>query len=199
MPAKQLDFGNWCFAADTAGAPSSSGGVPIASPAPAATEAAPARFRILVIEDHVFLRQGIIALLETEPNLVCCGEGESVSEIPRLVSELGPDLVLLDLRLRDGDAFSAIELLKAHSPSLPVLVISQFADELFVTRALRAGARGYVLKEDAPNCIIAATHAVLGGRLFVSPSLVTTLLPLLGPGETTVPLPLPPPPRRPRG
>lgn len=191
MCANPFEFGRLLFSADAAGAPASPGGVSISSLAPAATEPATARFRILVIEDHLFLRQGIIALLETEPDLLCCGEADSASEIPRLVSELGPDLVLLDLRLRDGDAFSVIELLKAQTPSLPVLVISQFADERFVTRALRAGARGYVLKEDAPNCIIGAARAVLAGRLFVSPSLVTTLLPLLGAAETPTAPPTP--------
>ena len=126
---------------------------------------------ILVVDDHSFVRRGIIALIQQEADLMCCGEADSVANTPRLVSELNPDLLLLDIRLSDGDSFPLIRLLAEQRPKLPILVLSQFCEPSFAERALRSGAMGYVAKQDAAHCVVEAIRAVLAGYEYLSPSL----------------------------
>jgi DNA-binding NarL/FixJ family response regulator len=129
------------------------------------------RLRILVAEDHPMLRHGITTFLEQQPDLECCGETDAVAGMDLLVADLEPDLLLLDSHLADGESFPMIEVLKRRFPSLLILVFSQSNNPVYVNRALRAGARGYLLKHDAVETILVAVRTVLTGRVFLSPSL----------------------------
>ncbi len=124
--------------------------------------------RVLVVDDHTAIREGILELLGFEPDLICCGEAETIAGTPELVAKLAPDLVLMDLRLRDGDAFDLIKLLKERFPALPVLVLSQSEEPICVQRAVSAGARGYILKQDAAQVLIAAMRSILRGGFYIS-------------------------------
>jgi DNA-binding NarL/FixJ family response regulator len=124
--------------------------------------------RVLVVDDHPAIREGILELLGFEPDLICCGEAETIAGTAELVAKLAPDLVLMDLRLRDGDAFELIQLLKGRFPSLPVLVLSQSEEPVRVQRAMGAGARGYLLKQDAAQVLIAAMRSILRGGCYIS-------------------------------
>lgn len=123
------------------------------------------------------LRKSMIGLIEHEPDLECCGEADTVSQTPALVLELGPDLVLMDRRLLDGDSLPLIALLSARDPSLPILMLSQAGEPASVEQALRAGARGYLLKQDAAHQLVSAIRALLEGKTYVSPALASTTMP----------------------
>jgi DNA-binding NarL/FixJ family response regulator len=127
--------------------------------------------RVLVVDDHHVIRERILALLGFEPDLICCGEAESVAGTPELVLKLAPDLVLLDLRLRDGESFGLIKVLKERFPLLPVLVLSLSEEAGCVERALAAGACGYLSKLDGGQTIIEAMRTVLRGGTYISVSL----------------------------
>lgn len=127
--------------------------------------------RVLVVDDRRVIRERVLALLGFEPDLICCGEAETVAETSELVVKLAPDLVLLDLRLPDGDSFELIKVLKARFPSLPVLVLSLFEEVVCVERALAAGACGYLSKRDAGQTIIDAMRIVLRGGTYISASI----------------------------
>lgn len=117
-----------------------------------------------------------MALINGQPDLECCGETDAVAGAASLVARLDPDLVVMDLHLRDGETFHLIERLKGQSPSLPVLVLSQSGGAADVAGALRSGARGYLLKADAAGMLIVAIRSLLKGRFFVSSSLAADIL-----------------------
>ena len=138
--------------------------------------------RVLVVDDRRIIRERILALLGFEPDLICCGEAEAVAGTPELVAKLTPDLVLLDLRLRDGDSFELLKVLKARFPSLPVLLLSLSEEVVSVERGLAAGASGYLSKRDAGQTIIDAMRIVLRGGTYISAS--------ISPGARIVAMPL---------
>jgi DNA-binding NarL/FixJ family response regulator len=124
--------------------------------------------KILVVDDHPLFRAGLVRLLEDETDLVVCGEAESAPTAIAAVTEFAPDLVLLDLRLHNADGLELIKSLKAMDPNLSILVISQFEESLFAERALRAGASGYVMKQEASEEVLVAIRTVLAGDDYVS-------------------------------
>src|SRR5206468_5213450 len=107
------------------------------------------KWRILIAEDHPLFRAGLVQLINRERDLCCCGETDTVASTETAVATLKPDLLVLDLRLKDGDGLQLIKTLKARFPKLFILVVSQHPETLYAERALRAGARGYVMKEEA--------------------------------------------------
>jgi DNA-binding NarL/FixJ family response regulator len=124
--------------------------------------------RILVVDDHPLLRESLIKLICSEQEIVCSGEADNVADAKRLVEGTKPDLMLLDLRLKSGDSLDLIKSMKVEQPELKILVISQHDEMLFAERALRAGASGYVMKENATEEILAAVKKVLSGELYFS-------------------------------
>src|SRR5438105_9051912 len=93
--------------------------------------------RIFVVEDHPFVREGIVALINRQPDLVCCGQADSIAATPSLLAEQQPHLVLLDLRLKDGEAFDLIKTLRIEFPEAAILVLSQGDEEIYAERVLR--------------------------------------------------------------
>ena len=134
------------------------------------------KMRILVVEDNGFLRKGLISLINRQADLVCCGEADTAAGTPALVVEAEPHVVVLDLRLKDVEAFELIASLTREFPVVPILILSQSGEAAVAERALRAGARGYVVKQDASEEILAAIWAVLQGKLYVSRDLAGRLV-----------------------
>jgi DNA-binding NarL/FixJ family response regulator len=124
--------------------------------------------RILVADDHPLFREGLVQLINRERDLWCCGETDTVEATQEAVAELKPDLLALDLRLKDGDGLELIKTLKVQFPKLLMLVVSQHDEALYAERALRAGARGYVMKEEASGEVRNAIRTILKGELYVS-------------------------------
>lgn len=131
-------------------------------------KAPPSKSRILVVDDHPLLRDGLVKLLGAQAEIECCGEADNVADAKHLVETLQPDLMLLDLRLKSGDSLDLIKSMKVEQPALKMLVVSQHDEMVFAERALRAGASGYVMKENATDEILAAVRSVLAGDLYFS-------------------------------
>jgi DNA-binding NarL/FixJ family response regulator len=132
--------------------------------------------RILVADDHPLFREGLASVINRQDDLLCCGEADSASCALKALRELCPEVLLLDLRLQNEDGIALIETIKAEFPELRILVISQCEEALYSERALRAGAHGYVLKEETADEVLAAIRCVLTGDLFVSRRVVGTVL-----------------------
>jgi DNA-binding NarL/FixJ family response regulator len=124
--------------------------------------------RIIIVDDHPIVRQGLKLIIEDEEDLAICGETGNANDAIRLISKHKPDLVLVDLRL-EGSA-SGLDLVKSihqRYPSIPSLVISMQDDLLYAERAIAAGAKGYIMKSEAEKNIITAIKDVLAGKLYL--------------------------------
>ena len=140
--------------------------------------------RILVVDDHPLVRAGLFQVINLENDLECCGQADSQDLALSAVETCKPDLVTIDIRLRKGDGLNLIKAINAQYPSLPTLVISQCDESLYAERALKAGARGYLMKERATGEVIAAIRTVLKGGVFVSPQIAAIALEKLVGGKT---------------
>jgi DNA-binding NarL/FixJ family response regulator len=132
--------------------------------------------KVFLVDDHPIVRQGLAQLLDSEPDLTVCGQGEDAYGSLRAIKAAGPDLVLLDVSLKDSDGLELLKELKAQHPNLPVLILSMHDESLYTERALRAGARGYIMKHEAPPVLLSAIRKVLLGEVYVSDKMGATLL-----------------------
>ena len=129
---------------------------------------APRKSRVVVIEDHPVLRDALQQLIDGQPDLTCVGVADNTLDAKRLVEQCKPDLMVLDLRLKTGDALDLVKSLRVEQPGLKVLVLSQYDELIFAERALRAGAFGYIMKENATDEVLRALRKVLAGELYFS-------------------------------
>ncbi len=135
-----------------------------------------AKRRVFVVDDHPIVRRGLVELINTQPDLVVCGEAEDAPTALRAIKEQRPDLALLDVSLKEGDGLELAKDLKSQLPDLAILMLSMHDESLYTERALRAGASGFIMKEEAPQTLLAAIHKVLAGGVHVSEKMGARLL-----------------------
>src|SRR5438093_9183280 len=133
-----------------------------------AREKHPAKTRILVLEEHPLLRHGISDYLNAQPDMIVCGEVDTIPGARSKIDECKPHLLLTALRLGNGDSLEFVKSLKAERPELLILVYSAFEESLFAERALRAGADGYVMKKAPKEEMVTAIRDILNGEIYVS-------------------------------
>ncbi len=144
--------------------------------APRATETADAPRRILLVDDHPITRQGLKALIAPHGRLTVCGEADSADAAVELTRKFKPHLVVLDISLPTGNAIDIVERIKASSEGVHVLVMSMYDESLFAERAIRAGASGYLMKQEASEKLIQAITKILSGQIFLSAPMTAKLL-----------------------
>jgi DNA-binding NarL/FixJ family response regulator len=128
----------------------------------------PAIVRFLVVDDHPFFREGLITWIARQRNFISCGHADSPVTALQAIARHHPNIVLLDLQLRDGDGFDLLRLLKESEHQPRVIVVSHKDETVFAERAIRAGARGYVLKDEAIDVMLVAIQDVLDGGIHLS-------------------------------
>lgn len=127
--------------------------------------------RILIVDDHPIVRQGLKLMINAEQDLVIAGEAQSEQEARELVRELKPDAVIVDLTLGDGDGFNVVRHLHAHYPETKVLVLSMHEESVYAERLLAEGASGYIMKQAVTDQLVIALRTVLRGELYLSETL----------------------------
>jgi DNA-binding NarL/FixJ family response regulator len=132
--------------------------------------------RILLVDDHPLMREGVAQWIQRAPDLEVCGQAESATQALSLAEKQKPDLVLTDISLTGRNGLEFIKDLAAIQPDVPVLVLSMHDESLYAGRALRAGARGYVMKRAGGDRVVEAIREVLQGRIALSPEMATYLL-----------------------
>ena len=130
----------------------------------------PDQHRIFIVDDHSVVRHGLATLLARVPELRVSGEAASYEEALAGISAQPPDLAVIDITLKDRSGLDLIRELRAKLPDLKTLVLSMHDEMEYAERALRAGARGYVMKENADDVLVEAIRAVLRGEVYVSPT-----------------------------
>ena len=126
--------------------------------------------RILVVDDHAIVRQGLIKLIETELDLMVCSEAENAGQALKAMAGQQYDLAIVDISLEGINRLELTEIMKLRSPKMIVLILSMYEGLFYAQRALRAGASGYVAKYEASEKIITAIRLVLSGKIYVSDS-----------------------------
>ena len=127
------------------------------------------KLRILLADDHIVMRTGLRALLERQANLEVVGESENGRETVALAASLKPDVVVMDVGMPVLNGIEATQTIVTQNPTVAVVILSMHADESYVMRALKAGARGYLLKDSAAADLIGAIQAISQGKSFFSP------------------------------
>ena len=122
------------------------------------------------------LCDGLKQLIDSQSDLTCVGVADNTLDAKRLAEECQPDLMVLDLRLKAGDALDFIKTLRVECPVVKVLVLSQYDELIFAERALRAGASGYIMKENATDEVLRAVRKVLTGELYFSERVATAIV-----------------------
>jgi len=132
--------------------------------------------RVLLADDHQLMRSGIRLMLEREADLSVVGEASDGREAVALVKSLKPDVVVMDIGMSNLNGIEAAQQMTGENPEIAVVMLSMHSDESYVLRALKAGARGYLLKDSAEADLIKAVHVVAGGKSFFSPAVSKVLL-----------------------
>jgi DNA-binding NarL/FixJ family response regulator len=135
-----------------------------------------AKSRILIVDDHPMTRQGLVTLIEHQPDWAVCFEAQNAEQALEAIAKTKPDLVLVDISLPGKSGMELIKDIRALHEHLLVLVISMYDESLYVERVLRAGARGYVPKHAGAAKMVEAIRAVLNGRIYVSEEMAAHFL-----------------------
>jgi len=144
------------------------------------------RKRVLLVDDHAVVRFGIAQLINRQSDLVVCGEEEDASKALTAIERLKPDLVIADISLKDSSGLELMRNIKAQSPGLPVLVVSAHDESIYAEIAFRAGALGYLMKEEVLEKIPTAIRRVLAGNIYVSDALAARMLQQQVRGQTDI-------------
>jgi DNA-binding NarL/FixJ family response regulator len=136
----------------------------------------PVKARILIVDDHVIVRQGIAQLVNREPDLDVCQEAGDADSAIAVLRETPVDLAIVDISLPGTSGIELVKLIRDMQPQLPVLVMSMHDEALYSDRAFRAGAKGYVMKQEATEKLLAAIRKILNGGVYVSDRMQTVMV-----------------------
>lgn len=132
--------------------------------------------KVFLVDDHPIVRQGLALFIEREPDLMVCGEAEDATSALQAIRDATPDFVILDISLNGPDGLELLKTLRARYPNLPALVLSMHDESVYAERALRAGANGYIMKQEAGDKVITAIRHILGGDVYLSDRLTKQML-----------------------
>jgi len=143
-----------------------------------------AKKRVVIVDDHPPMRKGLAQLINQEPDLETCGEAGNIPEALQVVESLKPDVVIVDMVLKDASGLDLLKDLKNRFPDLPTLVLSMQNESIYAERALRAGARGYIMKEETTENVVSALRQVLSGEVYLSDKMSKRILNQLAGGRS---------------
>jgi DNA-binding NarL/FixJ family response regulator len=132
--------------------------------------------RVFLIDDHPIVRQGLALFIDREPDLMVCGEAEGAASAPQAIRDSNPDFIVLDISLDGPDGLELLKTLRTTYPNLPVLVLSMHDESTYAERALRAGANGYIMKQEATEKVLVAIRRILHGEMYLSERLTNRML-----------------------
>ena len=134
------------------------------------------RKRILVVDDHPLLRQGLAMLINQQHDMHVCGEAEEAQAAMQAIADKRPDIIILDLSLKGPDGLEVLKSIRALYPDLPVLILSMHDEAIYAERALRARANGYIMKQEATEKVLMALRRIFNGEVYLSDSMSKKML-----------------------
>ena len=140
------------------------------------TQAGKDKTKVLIVDDHPIIRQGLAELINHEPDLIVCGHSEDAPDALGKIKETEPDMVIVDISLKETSGMDLTKDIKAQYPNLPVLALSMHDESLYAERMLRAGARGYIMKAEATENVVTAIRKILSGQIYVSDKMAAKMV-----------------------
>ena len=134
------------------------------------------KFRVVLVEDHPMFREQLAQLIDKEPGMNVCGQTDNIQDAFNLIECSQPDVAIVDLTLKGAGGLELIKNLKAKEINVPVLVLSMHDEALYAERVLKAGARGYITKNEASKEVMTAIHAVLRGEIYLPAKIASRIL-----------------------
>lgn len=132
--------------------------------------------RVLVVDDHPIVRQGLALLINREPDLTVCGEAQDARMAMQSISTTRPDILVVDISLNGPDGLDLLKDIRSRYPDLPVLILSMHDESIYAERALRAGAQGYIMKQEASEKVLLALRRILSHEIYVSECISNRML-----------------------
>jgi DNA-binding NarL/FixJ family response regulator len=135
-----------------------------------------ARRTVFIVDDHPIVREGLSLLISREADLAVCGVAEEAVTALRRIEEMRPDIAVVDISLNGPDGLDLLKNIRMIDPDLPVLILSMMDELLYAERALRAGANGYIMKQEATGKVLVAVRRILRGEVYLSDRMVSKML-----------------------
>lgn len=132
--------------------------------------------RVLVVDDHPIVRQGLSLLINREADLMVCGEAEDARMAMQAITTARPDILVVDISLNGPDGLDLLKDVRTRYPELPVLILSMHDESIYAERALRAGAQGYIMKQEASEKVLVALRRILNNEIYVSERIANRML-----------------------
>jgi len=139
-------------------------------------EKAPEKKRIFIVDDHPIVREGLSLMMNREPDLMVCGEAEEAAAALQAITTTRPDFLIVDISLNGPDGLDLLKSIRARFPNLPVLILSMHDESIYAERALRAGAQGYIMKQEATEKVLVAVRQILSHKIYVSDRIANRML-----------------------
>lgn len=132
--------------------------------------------KVFVVDDHPIVRQGLSLLINQEPDLTVCGEAEELHAALQKITNCRPDILIVDISLNGPDGLELLKSVRCRDASLPVLILSMHEESIYAERALRAGANGYIMKQEATETVLVALRRILNREIYVSERVASKML-----------------------
>jgi DNA-binding NarL/FixJ family response regulator len=132
--------------------------------------------RVFVVDDHPIVREGLAQMIDREPDLTVCGEAEEMHGALQMIRTLKPDILIVDISLNGPDGLDLLKNIRSKDPGLPVLILSMHDESIYAERALRAGANGYIMKQEATGKVLVALRRILNHEIYVSSRIASKML-----------------------
>src|SRR6202451_540842 len=132
--------------------------------------------KILVVDDHPIVREGMALLINREPDLAVCAAAEESNAALEAIDSLRPDIAIVDISLPGRDGLELLKMIRAKEPQMPVLILSMHGETTYAERALRAGANGYIMKQEATDKVLVAIRRILNREIYVSEQIANRML-----------------------
>jgi len=137
---------------------------------------AAAKRRIFIVDDHPIVREGLSLMMNREPDLMVCGEAEEAATALQGITSTRPDFLIVDISLNGPDGLDLLKSIRVRFPNLPVLILSMHDESIYAERALRAGANGYIMKQEATEKVLIAVRQILNQKVYVSDRIANRML-----------------------
>jgi DNA-binding NarL/FixJ family response regulator len=134
------------------------------------------KHKVFIVDDHPIVREGLAQMIRREPDLAVCGEAEDAQAALQMIYALKPDILIVDISLHGPDGLDLLKSVRAKDPTLPVLILSMHDESIYAERSLRAGANGYIMKQEATENVLVALRRILNREVYVSPQIANKML-----------------------